>query len=93
MTPPPEPFRESPVLRPADLLYRTDPNAGAALGHADYRRAAQRLAPLVSRVANGDELTVKQLADVALAGWQLLDGLLNAPPTEPTRPSSSDTQP
>lgn len=78
--------------RPVDLLHRTDPDAATAPGHADYRQAAQRLAPLVSRVANGDELTVKQLADVALAGWQLLDALLNTPPAEDTRPSSLDTQ-
>jgi hypothetical protein len=75
-----------------DLLHRTDPDAVAAPGPADYRLAAQRLAPLVNRVANGEDLTVKQLADVALAGWQLLDGLLNAPLAEHTRPSSSDTQ-
>jgi hypothetical protein len=67
------------VIRPVDLLYRTDPAAIEAPVRADYRLAARRLAPLVTRVANGDELTVKQLADVALAGWQLVDALLNAP--------------
>jgi hypothetical protein len=66
------------VIRPVDLLHRTDPAVEAPV-RADYRLAARRLAPLVTQVANGDELTVKQLADVVLAGWQLLDGLLNAP--------------
>jgi hypothetical protein len=65
------------VTRPADLLHRTEPAGTGDVDRVDYRVAARRLAPLIDRLANGDELTVKQMADVALAGWQLIDGLLN----------------
>ena len=62
-----------------DLLYVNDSAAAAIPLHADYQQAAQQLAPLISRVAEGERLTLRQLADIGLNGWRLLDGLLNAP--------------
>jgi hypothetical protein len=67
------------MLKPVDLLYVQDSDAAAAPLRADYQQAAQQLAPLINRIADGENLTLRQLADIGLNGWRLLDGLLNAP--------------
>ncbi|GAA0921478.1 hypothetical protein GCM10009557_91340 [Virgisporangium ochraceum] len=61
--------------RPLDLLHRAAPDASPEPAGTNFRAVARRLAPLIDRMANGHPLTLTQLADVALGGWQLLDGL------------------
>jgi hypothetical protein len=74
------------MLKPVDLLYVQDSDSTAPPLRADYQQAARRLVPLINRVADGENLTVRQLADIGLDGWRLLDGLLNAPyETDPER--------
>jgi hypothetical protein len=67
------------MLKPVDLLHVQDSDSAAPPLRADYQQAARRLVPLINRVADGENLTLRQLADIGLNGWRLLDGLLNAP--------------
>lgn len=67
------------MRKPGDLLHVHDSDAAAMPLQADYQQAAQQLVPLINRVADGEHLTLRQLADIGLNGWRLLDGLLNAP--------------
>ncbi|GAA0953109.1 hypothetical protein [Virgisporangium aurantiacum] len=67
------------MLKPVDLLHVQDSDAAVTPSQADFQQAAQELAPLIDRVANGEDLTLRQLADIGLNGWRLLDGLLNTP--------------
>lgn len=67
------------MRKPVDLLHVQDSDPAVTHAQTDYQQAAQQLAPLIDRVANGEDLTLRQLADIGLNGWRLLDGLLNAP--------------
>jgi hypothetical protein len=62
----------SVTLQLENLIFKNPENTPAPVC-VDYQGAAEQLAPLVARLASGDELSSQQLTTIVLDSWRVIE--------------------